>query len=139
RSPAGPAHGLRRQRRCNAAPVATAECRRPLPTGLVKDPIMHSLHLPSSSRSMATAWNFPLGIEGFRYADLNRVRRLMALDQVFRAELRAADPDLADRFEAGGESPTAELLIEVARHLDRFLGRLFHIQEEVDVLNRRTL
>ena len=53
---------------------------------------MNNLHLPSSSRSMATAWNFPLGIEGFRYADLNRVRRLMALYQVFRDELRSADP-----------------------------------------------
>ena len=61
--------------------------------------IMNYLHLPSSSRSTATAWNFPLGIEGFRYADLNRVRRLMALHQVFRDELRSADPALAERYE----------------------------------------
>ena len=33
---------------------------------------MNNLHLPSTSRSTATAWNFPLGIEGFRYADLNQ-------------------------------------------------------------------
>ena len=52
---------------------------------------MNNLHLPSNSRSAATAWNFPLGINGFRYADLNRVRRLIALDQLFRDELRAAD------------------------------------------------
>ena len=56
---------------------------------------MNYLHLPSSLRSKATAWNFPLGIEGFRYADLNRVRRLMSLYQVFRDELRAADPVLS--------------------------------------------
>src|SRR5207302_1938335 len=31
------------------------------------NPIMNNLHLPSTSRSMATGWNFPLGIDGFRY------------------------------------------------------------------------
>ncbi|HEY7312652.1 MAG TPA: FAD-dependent oxidoreductase [Gemmataceae bacterium] len=101
---------------------------------------MNNLHLPSSSRSTATAWNFPLGIEGFRYADLNRVRRLMALHQVFRADLRAVDPALADRYEHGcaeGQEDT-QLLIDVANHLDRFLARLFHIEKEVLDLNRHT-
>src|SRR6478735_4271061 len=89
---------------------------------------MNNMHLPSSSRSMATAWNFPLGIEGFRYADLNRVRRLMALYQVFRDDLRSADPDLADRYEhscechsRGAGQEDTPLLIDVARHLDRFI------------------
>jgi NADPH-dependent glutamate synthase beta subunit-like oxidoreductase/NAD(P)H-flavin reductase len=106
---------------------------------------MNNLHLPSSSRSTATAWNFPLGIEGFRYADLNRVRRLMALYQVFRDELRSADPALAERYEqscdqyARGESKEdSQLLIDVARHLDRFIARVFHIEKEVNALNRRT-
>jgi NADPH-dependent glutamate synthase beta subunit-like oxidoreductase/NAD(P)H-flavin reductase len=106
---------------------------------------MNNMHLPSSSRSMATAWNFPLGIEGFRYADLNRVRRLMALDQVFQAELRAADPALAARYEhsrhqhvRGEAKEDTQLLIEVARHLDHFVARLFHIEKEVHELNRRT-
>ena len=106
---------------------------------------MNNMHLPSSTRSLATAWNFPLGIEGFRYADLNRVRRLMALDQVFHAEVRLADPALADRYEQScrdfargeGKEDTA-LLIEVARYLDPFLARLFHIEKEVRELNRRT-
>lgn len=106
---------------------------------------MNNLHLPSSSRSMATAWNFSLGIDGFRYADLNRVRRLMALLHVFREELRAADPALAERLERsydrhspgeGSEDP--QLLIGVARYLDRFISRLFHIEKEVHELNRRT-
>jgi NADPH-dependent glutamate synthase beta subunit-like oxidoreductase/NAD(P)H-flavin reductase len=130
---------------------------------------MNYLHLPSSSRSDATTWNFPLGIEGFRYADLNRVRRLISLLQVFRDELRIADPALAERYEraldqgarrgspegarrgspdpaapptAGlqnGEKEDTTLLIDVARHLDRFLARLFHIEKEVAELNRRTL
>jgi len=106
---------------------------------------MNNMHLPSSSRSMATAWNFPLGIEGFRYADLNRVRRLMALDQAFHAELRSADPALADRFEEscrqyarGAGKEDSQLLIEVARHLDHFIARLFHIGTEVHAMNRRT-
>ncbi len=100
---------------------------------------MNNLHLPSTSRNSATAWNFPLGIDGFRYADLNRVRRLQSLLQVFRDELRAADPDLARRYEQSGSGPEdTPLLIDVARHLDRFIGRLFHIEKEVFNLNRRT-
>ena len=106
---------------------------------------MNNLHLPSSSRSMATAWNFVLGIDGFRYADLNRVRRLMALYQLFRDELRSADPALAERYEhrcgqaaRGEDEADTQLLIDVARHLDRFIARLFHIEKEVGELNRRT-
>src|SRR4029079_10793021 len=94
----------------------------------VSGSIMNYVHLPSNSRSAATAWNFPLGIEGFRYADLNRVRRLMALDQVFHSDLRAADPALADRYEqscrehaCGQGKLDSRLLIDVARHLDRFI------------------
>src|ERR1700683_3933572 len=105
---------------------------------------MNNLHLPSSSRSMATAWNFPLGIEGFRYADLNRVRRLMALYQVFRDVLRSADPTLAERYEhscdqysRGEGQEDSQLLIDVARHLDSFIARVFHIEKEVTDLNRR--
>src|ERR1700722_19501651 len=103
---------------------------------------MNNLHLPSSSRSTATAWNFPLGIDGFRYADLNRVRRLMALYQAFRDDLRSAAPELAERYERAAhevrEDADTELLIDVARHLDRFIARLFHIEREVNDLNRRT-
>jgi NADPH-dependent glutamate synthase beta subunit-like oxidoreductase/NAD(P)H-flavin reductase len=106
---------------------------------------MNYLHLPSSSRSTATAWNFPLGIDGFRYADLNRVRRLMALRQVFLDELRAADPALAARYESscdqharGEGKDDSALLIDVARHLDSFIARVFRIEKEVAELNRRT-
>jgi NADPH-dependent glutamate synthase beta subunit-like oxidoreductase/NAD(P)H-flavin reductase len=106
---------------------------------------MNYLHLPSSSRSTATTWNFPLGIDGFRYADLNRVRRLIALYQVFRDELRSADLSLAERYEhsydqysRGEGKENTTLLIDVARHMDRFIARLFHIGKEVNALNRRT-
>ena len=108
---------------------------------------MSFLHLPSASRSTATGWNFPLGIPGFRYADLNRVRRLMALDKAFRDELAKNAPDLAARYEQArqdGDDPThsparSELLIAVGRHLDRFLAKLFHIDAAVTELNRRAL
>jgi NADPH-dependent glutamate synthase beta subunit-like oxidoreductase/NAD(P)H-flavin reductase len=108
---------------------------------------MSFLHLPSASRSTATGWNFPLGIPGFRYADLNRVRRLMALDQVFREELARNDPELAARYEAAratGQEPPhtpelSELLIAVGRHMDYFLAKLFHIEEAVTDLNRHTV
>src|SRR5262249_15943703 len=71
--------------------------------------------------------------------------RLMALYQVFRDELRSADPALAERYDLSceryargeGEEDTT-LLIDVARHLDRFLGRVFQIEKDVDALNRRT-
>jgi NADPH-dependent glutamate synthase beta subunit-like oxidoreductase/NAD(P)H-flavin reductase len=106
---------------------------------------MNYLHLPSSTRSAATSWNFPLGIDGFRYADLNRVRRLMAFFEVFRTELRAVDLDLAERYELacaqhsrGEGRADPQLLIDVARHLDRFIARAFHIEKEVAELNRRT-
>ena len=52
-------------------------------------------HLSENPRDKARAWNIPLGVPGFRYADLNRVRRLEALDAAFRAELREHDPTLA--------------------------------------------
>ncbi len=40
-------------------------------------------HLSENPRDKARAWNIPLGVPGFRYADLNRVRRLEALDRAF--------------------------------------------------------
>lgn len=104
---------------------------------------MSFLHLPTAPRSAATSWNFPLGLTGFRYADLNRVRRLEALDAEFRRELARRAPELAARYEAAraaGREPEhtpdlSDLLVEVGRHLDAFIGKLFHIQTEVDQLN----
>ena len=60
---------------------------------------MTLLHLSTNPRAEAAGWNFPLGIAGFRFADLNRVRRIAELDSVFRQELKAADPDLSDDYE----------------------------------------
>jgi hypothetical protein len=79
--------------------------------------------------------NFSLGRPGYSFADLFVPARLAELDAAFRAELGAADPDLAARFEAyrGGASgdPIAdsELLIAVARHLSGFVAVLFGNQQ----------
>ena len=107
---------------------------------------MNFLHLPSASRSTATQWNFPLGVPGFRFADLNRVRRLEALDRAFRDDLARADPALAERYEAARQAgppaahdrQTSELLVEVGRHVDRFIAKLFQIEEAVAKLNAAT-
>jgi NADPH-dependent glutamate synthase beta subunit-like oxidoreductase/NAD(P)H-flavin reductase len=91
----------------------------------------------ASRRSDQNVWDFALGLPGFRYGDLNRVRRLEALDRAFRDDLAAADPALAAEFEAyraargEGLAPVAEssLLVRVAPHLGRFVARLFRIDE----------
>ena len=87
------------------------------------------------------SWNFPLGVSGFRFADLNRVRRLIALDQTFREDLAKVDSKLAERLEEARSASNGdtELLIAVARHIDRFLAKLFHIEAVVETMNGLTL
>ena len=102
---------------------------------------MNNLHLPSSSRAAPRRrGTFPSESRVFAYADLNRVRRLMALYDAFRASLRLADVALSERYEHACTKGTedTELLIDVGRHLDSFIARLFHIEKEVNDLNRRT-
>ncbi len=106
---------------------------------------MTLLHLSKNPREEAAGWNFPLGIPGFRFADLNRVRRIAELDGVFRQELKAADPDLSTVYEEyrlvagqGYEAIAAsDILIRVAPHLGRFVARIFHIEAEHQALQQR--
>jgi NADPH-dependent glutamate synthase beta subunit-like oxidoreductase/NAD(P)H-flavin reductase len=106
---------------------------------------MAPISAPGSRES--ARWNFRLGYPGFRFADLNRVRRLALLDQVFRDELRAADPALSadyERYRAArgeGYAPLAasDIIIKVAAHLGPFIARLFHIEAEYEALRTRTL
>jgi NADPH-dependent glutamate synthase beta subunit-like oxidoreductase/NAD(P)H-flavin reductase len=101
----------------------------------------------SSPRTSDPSWNLRLGIPGFRFADLNRVRRLAALDKVFRDELRAKDAALADEYEAyraargAGYDPltASNILLKVAPYVGPFVARLFKIEPEYDALIRRTL
>ena len=102
-------------------------------------------HLAESPRQEARAWNLQLGLPGFKYSDLNRVRRIEALDRAFLKTLREAEPALADDIErhrsTGGEGWTrlaeAELLIRVGPHVGRFIARLFRIEKEYEALCAR--
>ena len=98
--------------------------------------------LPESARQQSRAWNIQLGIPGFRYADLNRVRRLEALDAAFVHALCEVDPELGQAFRvyrsgeggsvsAGDES---DLLLRTAPHLGRFLAKLFRVDDEYRAL-----
>jgi NADPH-dependent glutamate synthase beta subunit-like oxidoreductase/NAD(P)H-flavin reductase len=99
----------------------------------------------SSPRTSDPSWNLRLGIAGFRFADLNRVRRLGALDTVFRDELKAADPALSDEYEAyraaRGEGyellRASEIIIKVGAHVGAFVARLFRIEADYAALQGR--
>ncbi|HUI27180.1 MAG TPA: FAD-dependent oxidoreductase [Candidatus Kryptonia bacterium] len=102
-------------------------------------------HLPENPRQEARNWNLQLGVPGFKFADLNRVRRLEALDRAFFAALRDADAALAEDFQryrdAGGAGyarlPESELLLRVAPHAGAFVARLFHIDDAHAALHER--
>lgn len=91
-----------------------------------------------------------LGFDGFSFDDLYQPQGLERLHQRFLAELEAADARLAGRFSGwrtevaagvlhGGLSGPREsaLLIEVAAHVSRFVGRLFRVEGELEALRVR--
>jgi NADPH-dependent glutamate synthase beta subunit-like oxidoreductase/NAD(P)H-flavin reductase len=94
-------------------------------------------HLPENPRQEARAWNLQLGVPGFKYADLNRVRRVEALDAAFLRGLEEVDAALAGEFERYRNSrghgferlEESELLLRVAPHVGAFIARLFHIED----------
>ncbi|MFN8006359.1 MAG: FAD-dependent oxidoreductase [Terriglobia bacterium] len=108
---------------------------------------MNLLHLSKNPRQEAAGWNFQLGIPGFRFADLNRVRRIAALDEVFREELNAQDPELSKAYaeyreaQGIGYEPLAvsEMTLRVAPFVTRFIVKLFHIEAEYAELRARIL
>src|SRR5580658_2905376 len=99
-----------------------------------------SLHLSVRSREDHNAWNLPLGIPGFRFADLNRVRRIGSLDKVFCDELAAADPELASAYQEYRKGkPASDVMIRVAAFVGPFVARLFHIEAEYKTLHEQLL
>ncbi|HVN87402.1 MAG TPA: FAD-dependent oxidoreductase [Candidatus Binatia bacterium] len=102
-------------------------------------------HLPENTREESRAWNLQLGVPRFKYADLNRVRRIEALDAAFLLSLRDADAALAAEFiryrdagERGWERlQESELLMRVAPHVAAFIARLFNIEADYDALCER--
>ena len=74
---------------------------------------------------------------GLAFADLYAREGLVRLDAAFLKWLADAEPALQERFAAARGRPAAleykaeaELLIEVAPHLDRFVAKLFGIEDE---------
>ncbi len=81
---------------------------------------------------------------GFAFADLYDRTALARLDGVFLDQLREADVELSNKLLAARATPDllvakdeSELLIAVGPHLDRFVGKLFGIENEVRVLAER--
>jgi NADPH-dependent glutamate synthase beta subunit-like oxidoreductase/NAD(P)H-flavin reductase len=84
-----------------------------------------------------TAGEIRLGY-GATFRSLYERDGLVRLDGEFRRELEAADPALAERLRVARAAPSAlqrkaesELLIALGPHLERFLGLLFGITEEI--------
>ena len=99
-------------------------------------------HLPENAREEARAWNLQLGVPGFKFADLNRVRRLEALDAAFFRYLTDQDAELATELEryraVRGEGwerlVESTLLMRLAPHVGTFVARLLRIEAEYEAL-----
>jgi NADPH-dependent glutamate synthase beta subunit-like oxidoreductase/NAD(P)H-flavin reductase len=81
---------------------------------------------------------------GVRFEDLYEREGLLRLDRAFLGFLSEADLTLAKRLEAARADPAAlarrdesGLLIEVAPHLEDFIGRLFGIDPQLEALAAR--
>ena len=90
--------------------------------------------------------DFPLGIDGFSYADLFHPSGLQRLLEAFEQALRATDHGLhseyaayrADQGESLGPVETSELLVRTAPHVGAFMAKLFGVQHERDTAIDRT-
>ncbi|MBI1779301.1 MAG: FAD-dependent oxidoreductase [Proteobacteria bacterium] len=78
---------------------------------------------------------------GFRFTDLYELAGLLRLDQRFVQHLREGDTGLFNRLMAARAEPAkleakdeSELLIELAPHLDDFVGALFGLSREIAAL-----
>jgi len=83
-----------------------------------------------------------LGIDGFSYLDLHDAPALARLHAKFLDTLKADDAGLAAEFAAlrdGSAKLTnpqeSDLLIRVAEHVSRFIGKLFNVQPDLAALS----
>jgi NADPH-dependent glutamate synthase beta subunit-like oxidoreductase/NAD(P)H-flavin reductase len=81
---------------------------------------------------------------GFSFSDLYRHEGLARIDARFAKTLAAAAPELAERLKAARSDPDdlkpineSRLLLDLAPHLDAFLGELFGIKEALSALAER--
>jgi NADPH-dependent glutamate synthase beta subunit-like oxidoreductase/NAD(P)H-flavin reductase len=85
-----------------------------------------------------------LGIKGFRFRDLFDAHRLKDLADAFYDEVRANDPTLGEaldnyirvRGEGIEKRAASNILTDSGPHLSDFIGRLFNISREREVLQR---
>src|SRR5919206_4047868 len=82
--------------------------------------------------------------QGLAFSDLYERDGLIRLDRAFVAHLAAADVGLHDRLMAGRADPEAldckaesDLLVDLAPHVEDFLGDLFGIAGEVRALQKK--
>ncbi len=78
---------------------------------------------------------------GLAFEDLYRREGLMRLDAAFLAHLKSGDAALAERLATARANPEAldikaesDLLVELAPHLEDFVGYLFGISSEMRTL-----
>ncbi len=81
---------------------------------------------------------------GLSFEDLYRQDGLARLDEIFLEQLRSANPALAQRLFEGRTNPSglprkqhSDLLVEVAPHVEDFIGELFGISAEVRALQAK--
>jgi NADPH-dependent glutamate synthase beta subunit-like oxidoreductase/NAD(P)H-flavin reductase len=80
----------------------------------------------------------PTGLPGFTFADLHDPARLASLYDRFCEDVRSADPSLWrewDEYRSSPEGPRppialSNLLVSMARHVSRFVSRLFEVGPE---------
>ncbi len=81
---------------------------------------------------------------GTKFADLYSREGALHIDSCFLAELTGVEPLLAERLVAARHAPDqmtrleeSQMIIEMAPHLEDFIGQLFGIQAEVRQLDER--
>ncbi len=81
---------------------------------------------------------------GFAFQDLYRREGLVRLDALFLEHLQATDPALSSRLTEARSNPDAlthkqqsDLIVDLAPHVEDFIGELFNIPSEVKALQAR--
>src|SRR5689334_22520142 len=81
---------------------------------------------------------------GLSFEDLYHQEGLARLDEIFLEQLRSAHPELARRLLETRTDPgslprkqQSELIIEIAPHLEDFLGELFGISPDLRALQAK--
>ena len=81
---------------------------------------------------------------GFSFEDLYRQEGLARLDETFREQLQSANPALAQRLLGARVNPSAlarkeqsDLIVELAPHVEDFIGELFGISADLRALQAK--